>query len=92
MMSRIVGTASEAELGGKRLAHKFAAYIAKAQHLTRDPVKTRRLKQAAKQVHQFSFQLNGAMARQKVDAIVGAELSTLAGDAATELAGVITGG
>ena len=92
MMGRIVGTASEAELGGKRVAHKLAVYVAKAQHLAREPVKTRRLKQAAKQVHQFSFQLNGALARQKVDPVVGAELSTLAGDAATELAGVITGG
>jgi hypothetical protein len=92
MMGRIVGTASEAELGGKRVAHKLAVYVAKAQHLARDPVKGRRLKQAAKQVKQFTHQLNGAIARQKVDPVVGAELSTLAGDAATELAGVITGG
>jgi hypothetical protein len=90
MMGQIIGTASEADLGGKKLAHGFATKIGKARTLVGDPTTTRKLKRATKQVKQFSTKLAKALGRGKVKADLGAALGDLAAQAADELAGLIT--
>jgi hypothetical protein len=90
-MSQDIGTASEPDLGGKKLAKQLATRVGKAQALVSDPVKARRLKKAAHQLKAFSKQLASAMGAGKVKGGVGTTLETLAIDAQSELAGLVTG-
>jgi hypothetical protein len=89
-MSQDIGAASEADLGGKKLARQLATRIGKTQTLLKDPVKTGRLKKAARQLKAFTRQLTSAMGTGKVRADVGTTLETLAANAQSELAGLVT--
>jgi hypothetical protein len=91
-MSQDIATASEADLGGKKLAQKLASRIAKAQTLVGDPVKPRRLKKAGHQLKAFSKQLGSAVGGGKVKAEFGTPLEVLATDAQNELAGLVSTG
>lgn len=91
-MSQEIGRASEADLGGKKLARRFASRIAKARTLAGAPTSTRRLKKVARQLKAFSAQLAKALGAAKVKADLGAILSDLASQTSSELSGLITGG
>ncbi len=90
-MSQSVGTASETQLGGKRLARKLAALVTRAGNLVADPVKTKRLKKATQQLKQLAAKLAKGLDSGKIDPELGATLATLAAEAQSELAGLITG-
>lgn len=89
-MSQDIGATSQGDLGGKKLAKQLATRVAKAQRLVGDPVKTRRLKKAARQLKALSKQLASVMSNGKVNADVGTTLATLASDAQSEIAGLVT--
>jgi hypothetical protein len=90
-MSQSVGTASETDLGGKKLARKLAALVTRAGNLVADPVKTKRLKKATKQLKQFATKLARGLDSGKVNPEIGATLATLAAEVQSELAGLTTG-
>lgn len=89
-MSQDIGATSQGDLGGKKLAKQLATRVAKAQRLVGDPVKTPRLKKAARQLKALSKQLASVMSNGKLNADVGTTLATLASDAQSEIAGLVT--
>ena len=89
-MSDLMGHASEADLGGRKLARALSVRISKAKTLAADPPKTPRLKKATKQLKGFAIKLGKAVAAGKANAALGAELDGLATQAQTELAGLTT--
>ena len=91
MMSELIGRASETDLGGRKLARSLANGVGKAKTLTADPTSTKRLKKAAKQLKQFSTKIGKGLAKGKVNADIGTELSTLSSEGQAELAGLVTG-
>jgi hypothetical protein len=89
-MTEVLGRASEAELGGRKSARVLSARVNKAKTLATDPPTARRLKKAAKQLKQFTTQLEKAVSAGKANATIGSELDGLAADAQAELAGLVT--
>ena len=90
MMSDLIGHASEADLGGRKVAHALSVRVSKAKTLTADPPKTPRLKKATKQLKGFAAKLAKAVAAGKANAALGSELGGLATEAQAELAGLTT--
>jgi hypothetical protein len=90
-MATAIGAASETELGGRKLAKSITKRVTKATTLTAEPISTKRLKKAAKQLKQLAAKLDKGLASSKIDGTVGAELKTLTTEAQSELAGLIAG-
>jgi len=91
-MSHEIGTATTEELGGAKLARRFATRIEKVRKLIAEPTKTGKLRKAGKQLKTFSRQFGAAVAKGKIDPDLAASLQGLAGEASSRLAGVIAGG
>jgi hypothetical protein len=91
VMSHDLGTADEADLGGAKLAKKLAAKVNKARTLLgpADPVKTKKLHAASKQVKTFATLLRHGMSTGKIRGAIAGELSSLATDVASEVASAI---
>jgi hypothetical protein len=89
-MAELMAGATDTDLGGKKFSQSLRAKIRRAQALVVDPTTTKKLKHAANQLKSFSKKLNKGLARGKVRADLGGELSGLATEASDELAGLIT--
>ena len=90
LMSDLIGHASEAQLGGRKLARGASARVAKAKTLAGDPPSTKRLKKAAKQLKSLSTKLSKAAGAGKADPALAVELNALSSQAQLELAGLTT--
>jgi hypothetical protein len=88
-MAAEIGRAPETDLGGRKLARRFAARVAKATKLAGEPVKTSRLKKSAKQLRGFVKQMGKAVGAGKVNATLGATLTEFATEATAELDGLV---
>src|SRR5262249_22918178 len=90
-MSRDLGTADEADLGGAKLAKKPSAKGNRARTPLRapDPGEAKKLRAAAKQVKQFANLLGHGMSIGKIHGNVAGELSSLASAVASEVASAI---
>lgn len=89
-MQDVLLSASQDDLGGKRLAKLLTRLLDKATKLAEEPTATKRLKKASKQLKLLSTKLNKALARSKADAEIVAELTALAGEAQSVIAGLLT--
>ena len=91
MMSQVVGQASEADLGGHKLAKQLAGRLRQAQKLLADPTNPKDMKKAGKQLKQFATKLGKGLVKNKVKPALGDALSPLVGEAQAELAGLVAG-
>ena len=89
-MNAVVLTASQDDLGGKRLARVLVRLLDKATTLSQEPTANKRLKKANKQLKLLSAKLNQALDKGKCDAATITEVTTIAGEAQALLLGLLT--
>lgn len=87
-MNDVLLSASQNDLGGKRLARLLSRLLDKATNLAEEPTANKRLRKASKQLKLIAMKLNKALAKDKADAEIVAELTALAAEAQGVIAGL----
>lgn len=83
-----LANATDAQVGNKKIKHGLQKLLTRATSLTTGTPSTRRLKKAAKEMKSFAARVQKGLDKGRMDPAIGAELSTLANEAQTVLAGL----
>lgn len=88
-MGDAIHGASEDNLGGKRVARAVGRCVDKAKSFAGDPMVSKRLKKAARQLKILTAKLNKALAKHKADAKLVEALTTRASEAQAVITGLV---